>query len=396
LVEKFLSFLRSAPKAVWLISANHCCVDLTAGAFPVALLFVKTNLALTYTELTAIVLVQSLTSSIVQPLFGYFSDKNPKPWFMPVGALLTGITMPLILLSNSYPLIFLLTALNGLGSAAFHPLGAKSVNLVSSPTGKGKSLSIFSVGGSSGLVLGSLFITLLLKFGIGIHLWLYTLPSLLVAFSMFRLIPTLPAFEPQSKAAQKSSLAGFFSLSILAFLGMMLARATITSGINTFAPQYYVANLGGDPLIAGILLSVFLGAGVAGTLLGGLMSDRYGSRQVMLYSMLPICLTLYLFQISSGIGLFISLGITSILLAATTTSSLVLIQRLMPNNLAMASGINLGFSSGLSALGVLALGAVADHLGLDVVFIILTALPVWGFIMTLLIKEEPPKYQEIR
>lgn len=138
---------------------------------------------------------------------------------------------------------------------------------------------------------------------------------------------------------------------------------------------------------ASFLLSGYQAAGVIGTLLGGTFSDRYGSRKVMLFTILPICLTLFLFQNTSGVGHFLSLGITSVLLSATTTSSLVLIQRLMPNNLAMASGINLGFSSGLSALGVLALGSVADSHGLQLVFTILAFLPILGFIMTLLIKE---------
>lgn len=391
LLDSIVRYFRSLPKAVWLIGANHGCVDLTAGAFYVALPFVKANLNLSYAEITAIVFIQSLTSSIVQPLFGYFSDKNPKAWFMPVGCLITGFTLPLILFAPSYPLIFLLTAINGLGSAAFHPLGAKTVNLVSSPTTKGKSLSIFSMFGSGGLVVGSLFIAILLRSGIGWHLWFYTLPSFFIAFSMFRLIPKLPKYEVKTKAKAETNFSQFFTVSILAFLGMMLSRATITSGINTFVPLYYISYLQGDPLIASLLISVFQGAGVIGTLIGGLMSDRYGSRQVMLVTMLPVILTLYLFQHLTGIGVFIALALTGILLSATTTSSLVLIQKLMPDNLAMASGINLGFSSGLSAIGIFAMGIVADHWGLQVVFTILMLLPIWGFIMTYLIKEPKPQ-----
>ena len=388
--SSFLTYLKSIPYPVWIIALTHGCVDLTAGAFYVALPFIKMNFNLSYSEVTAIVLVQSLTSSIVQPLFGYFSDKYPRPWFMAVGCLITGLTLPFLFFAPSYPMIFLFTAINGLGSAAFHPMGAKTTNLVAG-TEKGKSLSIFSVAGSAGLVLGSLFIALLLIGGISWRIWLYPIPAFIVAFLMFRLIPDLPKFETKVSSEKASSLNQYLNLSIFSFLGMMFTRATISTGITTFVPLYYIAYLDGNPLFVSVILSVYQAFGVLGTLIGGVMSDRYGSRRVMLYSILPICLTLFLFQHTSHIVLMMAtLSISSLLLSSTTTSSLILIQRLMPNNLALASGINLGFSSGLSALGVLMLGIVADRSGLPEVFLILTLLPIAGFCLTLLIKEPKP------
>lgn len=390
-----VNFIRSIPGAVWVISANHSCVDLAAGAFYIVLPFLKAKFGLSYLEITAIVLVNSLTASIVQPLFGYFSDKTPRAWFMPIGCLITATTMPLIIFAPRYEFVFILTAINGLGSAAFHPLGAKTVNLVTAYNMKGRSLSIFSMGGSIGLVVGSVFISLLMRIGIGWHIWLYSLPSIIVATLMItRIIPKLPAYPHSKKRADgKSTLTDVFKFSMLAFLGMMLARATITSGLNTFVPLYYVSHMQGDQLTASFLLSTFQAAGVIGTLCGGMLSDKYGSKKVMLTTMLPIMLMIYIFQISTGAGVFISLAFAGMLLAATNTSSLALIQKLLPDNLAMASGINLGFSSGLSAIGMILLGNLADIKDLDIVFVILALLPVWGFIMTMFI-QEPKRRKE--
>jgi FSR family fosmidomycin resistance protein-like MFS transporter len=152
-------------------------------------------------------------------------------------------------------------------------------------------------------------------------------------------------------------------------------------------PLYYIEHLGGDPLVASFFLSFFLGAGVIGTLFGGALSDRFGSKRVMLATITPIPLFLYLFQQSTGVGMFVTLGLAGASLAAANTSSLALVQRLLPDNLAMASGINLGLSAGLSAIGIILLGNVADAQGVEAVFTILAILPVWGFVMTLMIKE---------
>jgi len=106
-----------------------------------------------------------------------------------------------------------------------------------------------------------------------------------------------------------------------------------------------------------------------------------------LYSILPIALLMYWFLLANGIWVFIILAIVSILLAATATSSLLLTQKMMPQNVAMASGFTLGFSVGLGTMGVLGLGWVADHFGITFVFDILVLLPIIGFILTLFIRE---------
>ncbi|MDR2870535.1 MAG: MFS transporter [Deferribacteraceae bacterium] len=388
-------FIQSIPKPVWLISANHMSVDLSAGAFYIVLPYIKAKFGLNYLEITTIVLVNSISASILQPLLGYICDKKPRAWLMPAGCLLTASTLPLILFSPYYWMVCALTALNGLGSASFHPLGAKTANMVTAYNRKGRSLSIFSLGGSFGVMAGSVFISLLMEAGVGWHIWIYSLPSIVIAISMFRIIPSLPPYPPSRKREDgKSSLADVLKLSMLAFFGMLIARAIVMNGLSTFVPLYYISHLGGNQLTAGFLLSFFMGAAVIGTLLGGMLSDKYGSKRVMLVSILPVTPLIFIFERSSHAGIFITLALAGILLAATNTSSLALIQKLLPDNLGMASGINLGLSVGLSAIGVIALGNMADIKGLELVFTILAILPIFGFVMTLFIREPSANKQQ--
>ena len=152
--SSFLTYLKSIPYPVWIIALTHGCVDLTAGAFYVALPFIKMNFNLSYSEVTAIVLVQSLTSSIVQPLFGYFSYKYPRPWFMALVCRITSLTLPFFCFAPNYPMICPFNVTYGLGSASFHSMGAITTYLVAG-TEKGLSLRSFSVAGSAGVVRGS-------------------------------------------------------------------------------------------------------------------------------------------------------------------------------------------------------------------------------------------------
>lgn len=385
-MDPVFGFVKNVPRSIWLIAAAHAVTDLSMGALFVALPFFKVKFGLNYAELTAIVLLQNITSSVSQPVFGYLSDRKSRPWRMPLGCFITGAVMLASLLVPSYSLVLLCTAVSGFGSAVFHPEGAKMVNWLSGKM-KGKGASLFSVGGNAGFALGSLLLGTLLM-GNSHFLYVFVLPNivisvlLLFAMKQFNRLP-----QAHKSSSSKGKTAILLNLPLLALLGMVLVRATVNSGINTFVPLYYTSFLQGSPVYAASLLTVYLAAGAVGTLLGGPFSDHYGSRKVMLYSILPVAPLLYLFTILGGIWSFILLAIVSVLLAATFTSSLVMAQKMMPANIGMASGLTLGFSIGLGALGVMGLGWLADVSGLLWVFDLLAFLPVIGFALTLFVQE---------
>lgn len=384
-VIQLLNLFKNVPRAVWLIALGHLVADLSPGALYVALPFLKAKFSLSYAQVSAIVLTQNLASSVSQPLFGYISDQKHRLWLMPVGCMITGIFMAASLLAPSYYLVMACTAISGLGNSAFHPEAAKTVNFIGGPE-KGKAVSLFSFGGYAGVALGSMLMAVLLLEGQSSRILIYTLPSLLIGAALFYEINKIPRPEVKGKGSL-GTLKECVNWPLLALLGMILTRATVTSGISTFVPLYYVSHLGGSEIYASSLLTVYLAAGAAGTMFGGILSDKYGSKSVMLYSILPIALLMYWFLSASGIWIFVILALVSILLSATATSSLVLTQKMMPKNVGLASGFTLGFSVGLGTMGVLGLGWVADHWGITLVFDILVLLPLIGFTLTMFIRE---------
>jgi len=379
------NLFKNVPKTIWLIALGHLVADLSPGALYVALPFLKAKFALSYAEVSAIVLTQNIASSVSQPLFGYLSDQKHRPWLMPIGCMTTGIFMAISLLVPSYYLVMVCTAISGLGNSAFHPEAAKTVNFIGGRE-KGKAISLFSLGGYAGVALGSMLLAVLLLGGQSFRVLIYTLPSLLIGSALFYEMNKIPHSEVKGTGSL-GTLKECVNWPLLALLGMILTRATVTSGISTFVPLYYVSHLGGSQIYASSLLTVYLAAGAVGTMFGGILSDKYGSKQVMLCSILPIALLMYWFLSAKGMLVFFILAFVSILLSATATSSLLLTQKMMPKNIGMASGFTLGFSVGLGTMGVLCLGWIADHWGITFVFDMLAFLPIIGFILTLFIRE---------
>jgi len=309
---------------------------------------------------------------------------------MPAGCILSGAGMLASLWSPSYGLLLAFTFLSGLGVAAFHPEGAKAANRLSGEA-KGKGVSLFVVGGTAGMAVGSLFLAVLLADGPGPRLFWYIVPSLAIGIPLFRLAAVMPRQEAGNTAPAKW-YKELLSGSLLVLLAVIFIRAMTSSGLSTFLPLYYVSYLKGDRVFSGTLLTTYLAAGAIGTLIGGTLSDRYGSRRVMLWSIAPVSLIIYLFRLSTADALvFLLMDAASILLSAAHTSSLVLAQRMMPGNVGMASGLTLGFSFGVGAMGVLALGRAADVWTLPVVFDILALLPLVGLFLTLFVRDMEKK-----
>jgi len=120
--------------------------------------FVKSTLQLSYTAVGAVIMVSNMTSSIIQPLFGYLSDKMEMKWLLPVSIFLTYIGFSFLGLASSFLVLLILVIINGLGIAIYHPEGTKIMHyLTGSRMATG--MSFFQVGGNLGMALGPLFIT---------------------------------------------------------------------------------------------------------------------------------------------------------------------------------------------------------------------------------------------
>ena len=140
-------------KSILLASLSHLACDVNGGTLPALLPFLISDYGFSYSAATSLMLAYSSLSSIIQPLFGFLSDRISKPWLIPLGILLAGLGMASIGFLQSYWAIFVAVALSGTGAALFHPEGARFASKVSGSS-QGTGLSIFSVGGNTGYVLG--------------------------------------------------------------------------------------------------------------------------------------------------------------------------------------------------------------------------------------------------
>lgn len=364
---------------VILIGLGHLAADFGAGAIPIMVPYLKEMFALTYAQVGMIIFLNNLTASVIQPVFGYMTDKKSMPWLMPLGAGFVGIGLALAANSDSYAMYLFFIILTGCACAAFHPQGSRSVSLLSEPHTRGMNMGYFLVFGNSGMAIGSLAMTALaaLPGGIKNAIW-FALPGVLVFLLLYYNLNKI-TIVPQQKAATGGVEAVDTPIpkKLLFFvLAFIFVRSTTHAGVAAYIPLYFINYTGMEKSLASSLISIYLIAGAAGTLFGGGLSDKLGRKRVIIASMLIITPMIYILPRVSGLTGALFMAVIGFFFLASFGPTVVIAQEMMPNHIGLASGLTIGFSVGLGGCGVMAMGALADVFSLDMVLKSLAVLPL--------------------
>jgi MFS transporter, FSR family, fosmidomycin resistance protein len=366
------------------LSAGHLFTDLNQGAVAALLPFLVAERGLSLAAAGTLVLAATVSSSVVQPLFGIFSDNRPLPALLPLGVLSAGIGMAVVGVSPSYPLILLCVVLSGIGVAAFHPEAARFANYVSGAR-RARGMSFFSVGGNAGFALGPVLATpLVLAFGLPGTLFL-GLPAAVMAAVLFLEAPRMLSFKPEEaengreESVQATEHWGPFARMV----GLVTVRSFVYFGLVAFIATYYERVLGTSAAFGNTALTVMLSSGAVGTLVMGPLADNFGRRLVVGASMLLLPPLIYGFTLTGPFLGMALLALVGALTVGTFGVTVVMGQEYLPGRIGLAAGITMGLSIGLGGLGAPVLGFLADNAGLSVTMLVIAALPVIGLVLAL-------------
>jgi MFS transporter, FSR family, fosmidomycin resistance protein len=385
-------------KIILILSLSHLITDLTGSALPTMMPFLKDPLHLSYTAVGAVIMVSNVTSSIIQPLFGYLSDKTEMKWFLPVSILLTCIGFSFLGLAPSFIVLLILVTVHGVGIALYHPEGSKIMHYFSGSK-MATGMSFFQVGGNLGMALGPLFITYAISWAnlSGTLFYFILGVPMLGVLLLFLKELTLPVKgekgdlreEREGSAPGFKKNKGWGAMALLVFAVSM--RSWAHMGLITFLPFYYIHFLNGDAITAGRLVFVFLMGGAVGTLIGAPVADKIGHKYYFCLSMIFSVPLLFLFLQVRGTWVFIILFLVGFLLISSFSVTIVMGQMILRNRLGMASGLTIGFVIGMGGVGAGLLGIVADSWGVMTVLKLIVYMPAVGFIPALMIPYDSKK-----
>ena len=375
--------MNNGPLLLFLLSFGHMCTDMVQGALPALLPYLKDRFSLSYAATGTILLAAQLTSSVIQPLFGYVTDRKPFPVLLSLGCLVSGVGIALLPHSPSFPWLIAIVTFLGIGTAAFHPEGFKATACIASVK-RATGMSFFSVGGNLGFAIGApATIFLVSRYGLPGASALFVPAAVAAALFVPALSPIrerIAAVAAQPIAPEENGVRHpLYAVSLIVLI--VVFRSWTQLGLTAFIPFLYREELASNPGFVASLLFLFLGAGAVGTLAGGPIADRIGHRRMLFLSQAIQVPLIFLFLRASGWAVFALAIAVGAAIVSTFSVTIVMAQELFPRRLATASGTIAGFAIGTGGIGVTLLGMVADRYGVPAAAHTINFLPAFGVLL---------------
>jgi MFS transporter, FSR family, fosmidomycin resistance protein len=367
------------------ISFSHLLNDTIQSLIPAIYPIVKESFHLTFTQVGLITLAFQMTASLLQPVVGFYTDRNPKPFSLALGMSFTLLGLVCLAFAPNFPWLIFSVALVGLGSSIFHPESSR-VAYMASGGRHGFAQSLFQVGGNTGSSIGPLCAALIVA-GRGQRniLW-FSLAAILGIGVLYKVGIWYKTHHHRIIGVQKH-LAGNPSLtskkiavSLFILIALIFSKYFYLTSLTSYYTFYLIQKFHVSVASAQVHLFLFLFAVAAGTLIGGPLGDRFGRKYVIWISILgvaPFTIVLPYANLMWTSILSVPIGV---ILASAFSAILVYAQDLVPGKVGLIAGLFFGLAFGMAGVGSAVLGKLADLTSIFYVFHVCSYLPLIGLL----------------
>lgn len=369
------------------LGLSHLLNDTLQSVITAVYPLLKESMALSFVQIGFITLVYQISASVFQPLVGFYLDKKPNPWFLPIGMSFTLIGLVVLAFSGTLHQVLFSVFLVGIGSSILHPEASRLTSLASGGK-RGLAQSVFQVGGNMGSSLGPLLAALCIAPYGQRNIVFFALLALCAIIVMIpicrwykRKLKALRLNKDGMKTEVMSPLSRkktIFSLSVLLIL--IFSKYVYLASITSYYTFFLIEKFDVTVRDSQFFLFAFLFASALGILLGGPVGDKVGRKYVIWASILgaapfslimPHANLLWTCILSILIGLILSSAFSAILVYA---------QELLPSKLGLISGLFLGLAFGIAGIASAVLGGLADKFGIEYVYQLCAYMPLLGLI----------------
>ena len=380
------------------VSFCHLLNDVMQSLLPAIYPMLKSNYGLAFWQIGLLTTAFQVTASLLQPVIGNFTDRRPIAYSTSMGMASTLAGLVLLAFAKSFPGLLIGAVFVGIGSAVFHPESSRIARMASGGR-HGMAQSLFQVGGNFGTALGPLLAAfIVLPYGQSSIAW-FAVAALLGIVILWRIsqwdrrVRARPSTGSQSPSMPFSR--GRTTMSLATLVLIIFSKYIYMSSLTSYYTFYTMHKFGVSVQQSQLLLFVFLGAVAAGTILGGPIGDRIGTKTVIWISILgvlPFTLALPYANLQWTIALSVVIGLV---LSSAFPAIIVFAQELVPGRVGMIAGLFFGFAFGTAGIAAAVLGVVADARGIDYVYDICSYLPLLGLLTVFLPSMERVNYAEV-
>lgn len=369
------------------VSFAHLLNDAMQSVIPAAFPLFQQSLHLSFAQIGWVAFTLNVTASVLQPLIGYMTDRKPMPALLPLGMVFTLLGMIGMAMASSLAILLLAAALVGIGSSVLHPESSRVAHL-SAGRGRGLAQSVFQVGGNTGQALAPLMVAFIVTpLGQSGFLWFILLAAAGIVVQLYisrwyreqtRTEQRIRRHSASGAAGEQPVSRGFVAFALTILIALLFSKFVYLASMTGYYAFYYMERFQLPLERAQICLFALQFAGMAGTLLGGPLADRFGRKTIIWFSIAGTAPFSIWLPYAGPIGsIVLCLAIGAILMSGFSVI-IVYAQELLPGKVGTIAGLFFGLSFGLAGLGSVALGWLIDHVGVADMIRYCAFLPLLG------------------
>src|SRR5262249_24341274 len=171
---------------------------------------------------------------------------------------------------------------------------------------------------------------------------------------------------------------------IAVLLALIFSKYIYLASLTSFYTFYLIEHFQVSVRDSQLYLFIFLASAAAGSLIGGPLGDRLGSKYIIwasILGVLPFTLILPHANLFWTAVLTVPIGL---IIASAFPAIVVYAQDLMPGRTGAVAGLFFGLAFGMGSVGAAVLGKLADHVGIDLIYAICAFLPLIGLLAAFL------------
>lgn len=368
-----------------MLSFCHFIHDVYSSFLAPLLPFIIEKFSLSLTQAGLLSTVMQLPA-LMNPYIGKLADRVSVRYFIILAPVMTAIPMSLLGLAPNYAVLLILLFFAGISVSLFHvPAPVMIYRVAGAKTGRG--MSFYMTGGEFARTVGPIVIIAavsLLGFDGYYPVMIVGILASLLMYFKFKDVPAVVKSDvkPSIRKTYKEMRPLLQPLSVI-----VIARGFMHASVAAFLPLYIIQKTN-NLWLAGISLSLFEAAGVVGIMTIGTFSDRFGRKNMLLFSLILAPLFLFFFVFTSGWLQLLMLVVTGFTLLSTTPVMLAMIQEYSESGSSSANGLFMMISFLARSAVVVVVGFIADQVGLEKTYILSALIGMVGIPFILKIPEK--------
>jgi len=374
---------------IFAIAFCHMLNDMMQSLLPAIYPNLKKAFDLDFAHIGLVTFTFQVTSSLLQPLVGFATDRRAVPFALPTAMVATFLGLLLLAFANSYALLLVAAAIVGIGSSVFHPESSRVAHMAAGPR-RGFAQAMFQVGGNTGSALGALgAASIVAAEGQRSVAWFCVMAAIAIGVlswvgQWYKAHGLARAKKAHAAHAREPLPTGVVRRSLAILVALVFSKFVYLASLSSYFTFYLIEKFHLSVRDAQLHLFLFLVAVAVGTLSGGPLGDRFGRKRLIWFSILgalPFTLALPYANLFWTSVLSVCAGLT---LASAFPAIVVYGQELLPARVGAVSGLFFGLSFGMGGLGAAALGWLADLKGIEFVYAVCAFLPAIGLLAAFL------------